>query len=134
MLYLLLATLKMYNYDENVIGSTFGFMDKIKQTLLDAVNENAPEGQKYVTLEELKEQADKLAMKQSMDEADRNSRIAACRQIMEADMLGFLLLSYMKEGTVSLCSNLRDDKITESVLAVMRDTLYSSERKFKPLG
>ena len=67
---LLLGSLAMYKYSDGIIKSTLGFLDNMKKVLLDVINENAPDGQKYYTLDELKEETDKLGEKLNANELD----------------------------------------------------------------
>jgi len=58
--------------------------------------------------------------------------VNACKQIMETDTLGFLLLSYLRDGGVSMCSNLQDPEKRDKVLLLLREALYGEgEKKFK---
>ncbi len=130
---LLLGSLEMYKYSDGIINSTLGFLDNMKKVLLDVINEKAPDGQKYYTLDELKEEADKMGEKLSATELDKKNRVNACNLIMDTNALGFLLLAYMKSGSVQMASNLQDDKMTDRVLTIMKETLHSKDHKFKKL-
>lgn len=133
LLLLLLATCQMNNYSEDVIKSTLEFLDKIKKTLLDDINEHTPKGEEYWTMDEIKEQIESMSNKLDENEVDKRNRVNGCKQIMDTDTLGFLLLSYLKNGNVSLCSNLTDKKMTDKVLAVMRETLFNPNSKVKKI-
>lgn len=131
LLLVLLGSCEMENYSEEIAKSTLGFLDKIKKTLMDEINKHVPEDERYFSLEELRAETEAMSERLSENEADRKSRVNACMQIMEVDTLGFLLLSYMKNGNVSLCSNLRDEEMTDKVLTLMRETLYNGDSQVK---
>jgi acyl-coenzyme A synthetase/AMP-(fatty) acid ligase len=105
----------------------------MKKVILDVINENAPDGQKYYTLEELKEETNKLGEKLNANELDKNNRVNACNLIMDSEALGFLLLAYMKGGSVQMSSNMQDDKMTDRVLTVLKEMLYSDNHKLRKL-
>jgi hypothetical protein len=130
---LLLGSLAMYKYSDGIIKSTLGFLDNMKKVLLDVINENAPDGQKYYTLDELKEETDKLGEKLNANELDKKNRVNACNLIMDSEALGFLLLAYMKGGSVQMSSNMQDDMMTDRVLTVLKEMLYSDNHKLRKL-
>ena len=114
----------------DVCQATLDFLTKIQQQLQKAVNEHTPKGTTFLSLDEVKARVEELSV--SPKQADTNARVNACKQIMETDTLGILLLSYLRDGSVSICSNLQDTEKRDKVLVLLQETLYGEgERKFK---
>ncbi len=127
---ILMAVCETNEWSLDVCQTSLDFVGKIQQGLQKKINEHTPSNTTFMSLEEVKAKVEKLSI--NPKKADTNARVNACKQIMETDTLGFLLLSYLKNGNVSLCSNLHDDEKRDKVLVLLREALYGEgEKKFK---
>lgn len=127
---LLMAICETSNWSLDICQATLDFLTKIQQQLQKAVNEHTPKDTTFLSMDEVKARVEELSV--NPKQADTNARVNACKQIMETDTLGFLLLSYLRDGGVSTCSNLQDSEKRDKVLAILRETLYGDgEKKFR---
>ena len=126
----LMAICETSDWSLDVCQATLDFLTKIQQQLQKAINEHTPKDTTFLSLDEVKARVEELSV--NPKQADTNARVNACKQIMETDTLGFLLLSYLRDGNVSMCSNLQDSEKRDKVLVLLRETLYGEgEGKFK---
>lgn len=127
---LLMAVCETHEWSLEVCQATLNFLTKMQQQLQETINEHTPTDTTFLSLDEVKARVEELSIEPK--QADTNARVNACKQIMETDTLGFLLLSYLRNGNVSICSNLQDTEKREKVLVLLRETLYGEgNRKFK---
>ncbi len=127
---LLMAVCETNDWSLEVCQTTLDFVGKIEQELQKRINEHTPQNTTFMSLDEIKAQVEEMSI--NPKQADTNARVNACKQIMKSETLGFLLLSYLKEGGVSLCSNLQDPEKRDKVLVLLREVLYGEgEKKFK---
>ena len=127
---LLMAVCETHEWSLEVCQATLNFLTKMQQQLQETINEHTPTDTTFLSLDEVKARVEELSIEPK--QADTNTRVNACKQIMETDTLGFLLLSYLRNGNVSICSNLQDTEKREKVLVLLRETLYGEgNKKFK---
>jgi len=127
---LLMAVCETHEWSLEVCQATLNFLTKMQQQLQETINEHTPTDTTFLSLDEVKARVEELSIEPK--QADTNARVNACKQIMETDTLGFLLLSYLRNGNVSICSNLQDTEKREKVLVLLRETLYGEgNKKFK---
>ena len=127
---LLMAVCETHEWSLEVCQATLNFLTKMQQQLQETINEHTPTDTTFLSLDEVKARVEELSIEPK--HADTNARVNACKQIMETDTLGFLLLSYLRNGNVSICSNLQDTEKREKVLVLLRETLYGEgNKKFK---
>lgn len=126
LLIVIMAYCQLNDNSKKICDASLEFMETLHNKLIDLIREIHPD-YNFLTLEELREQISKEAEHLSENDADKKSRVNACMRIMEVDNLGFLLLSYMKNGSVAMSSNLRDKKMTADVLGMMREILFGDE-------
>lgn len=123
---LLCHTCDMNGWSEQSITASSDLIGQIHENFLGIANKYKPENDKgeYVTLDEMKKRTADDAEKLTDREADIKARAKACEQIMETDTIGFLLLSYLKDGSTSMCTNLKDEKMREEIFFLMKETLF----------
>ena len=127
---LLMAVCEIHDWSLDVCQATLDFLTRMQQQLQKTINEHTPQDTTFLSLDEVRARVEELSIEPK--QADTNSRVNACRQIMETETLGFLLLSYLRDGNVSMCSNLNDPEKREKVLMLLREALYGEgEKKFK---
>ena len=126
LLTVMMAYCQLHEYSIDICEASMAFMDKIGKSLRDEIQEHHPD-KDYVTIEELQERVKDVASKLKENEADKKSRANACKNIMDAETVGFLLLSYLEDGHIRMSSNLRDKKMTAEVLALLRETLFGKD-------
>ena len=127
---LLMAVCETHDWSLDVCQATLDFLGKMQRQLQETINEHTPKDTTFLSLDEVKERVDELSIEPK--QADTNARVNACNQIMETDTLGFLLLSYLRNGNVSMCSNLQDNEKRDKVLTLLREALYGEGvKKFK---
>lgn len=121
----MLAVCEMNDYSDEVCEASMKMLSDMQDTLMTVANEHTS-GPKWHTLGELKEEIE--ACRKPADEADKNARTNACKNIMDAKTLGFLLVSYMEGGSLKLGSNLVEETAQEKVLTFFRETLYGKQQ------
>ena len=127
---LLMAVCEIHDWSLDVCQATLDFLTRMQQQLQKTINEHTPQNTTFLSLDEVRERVKELSVEPK--QADTNARVNACQQIMETETLGFLLLSYLSDGHVSVCSNLQDNEKRDKVLTLLREILYSKgEKKFK---
>ena len=127
---LLMAVCETHDWSLDVCQASLDFLTKIQQQLQETINEHTPANTTFLSLDDVRERVKELSVEPK--QADTNARVNACRQIMETDTLGFLLLSYLSDGYVSVCSNLQDDEKREKVLVLLKEIVYGNgKKKFK---
>ena len=119
---LLMAVCELNNWSLPVCQSTLDFLTKMQQQLQQTINEHTPKNTTFLSLDEVRERVKELSVEPK--QADRKDRVNACQQIMETETLGFLLLSYLSDGYVSVCSNLQEPEKRDKVLTLLREILY----------
>ena len=123
----LIAVCEIHNWDLSACQATLDFLTKLQQQLQQAINEHTPKNTTFLSLDEVRERVKELSVEPK--QADRNARVNACQQIMETETLGFLLLSYLSDGYVSVCSNLQEPEKRDKVLMLLREILYGEGKK-----
>ena len=114
------------DWSEESITASADLIGQIHVNFLNIANKYKPASDQgeYVTLDELRKRTAERAEKLSDHDADTKSRVKAFEQLMETDTLGFLLLSYLKDGSTSMCTNLRDEKMRDEISLLLRETLF----------
>lgn len=123
---LLCSTCHVNGWGEDVITASSDLIRQIQENFQKIANDHKPESDdgEYVTLDEIRKRTAEDSEKLTDREADIKARAKACEQIMETDTLGFLLLSYMKDGNTSMCTNLKDEKMRNEVFFLLKETLF----------
>ena len=96
---LLMAVCETHDWSVDVCQATLDFLGKMQRQLQETIDEHTPKDTTFLSLDEVKARVEELSIEPK--QADTNARVNACNQIMETDTLGFLLLSYLRNGNVS---------------------------------
>lgn len=127
---ILMAVCEAHHWSLNICQASLDFLKEMQLQLQETINDHTPKDTTFLSLDEVKTRVEELSVEPK--QADINARVNACQQIMETETLGFLLLSYLRDGSVSVCSNLQNKEKQDKVLTLLREILYGTYvKKYK---